>query len=171
MNVIKRILMYLNDNIERLIIITSYFLMASIIFEEVIRRFIFKIQAAWSVQIPIYLFLILAWVGASYNAKARQHLRFEALRSIMGPKMKYFCSIIDYIAWITLATIVIWVTIEQVQINRENFSMVIGTEIMTWYFLAVTPIGWILIFIRVTQNLIQDTKQFLKESHRTNNIG
>lgn len=61
----KRVLKYLDDNIERVIIIISYFMMAAIIFEEVIKRFFFKTQAPWSVQIPIYLFLILAWIGAS----------------------------------------------------------------------------------------------------------
>ena len=160
----KRVLKYLDDNIERVIIIISYFMMAAIIFEEVIKRFFVKTQAPWSVQIPIYLFLILAWIGASYNAKVRSHLRFEALRAAMGPKMRYLCEVIDYIAWVVLSVVVIWVTVEQVQINRDNFSMVLGTEIMTWYFIAVTPLGWALILFRVTQNLIQDTKHFLSEN-------
>lgn len=158
---IKRVLKYLDDNIERIIIIISYFMMAAIICEEVIKRFLFNSQAAWSVQIPIYLFLILAWIGASYNAKVRSHLRFEALRASMGPRMKYLCEVIDYLAWVVLSVVVIWVTIEQVQINRDNFSMVLGTEIMTWYFIAVTPLGWALILYRVTQNLVQDTRNFL----------
>ena len=41
-------------------------------------------------------------------------------------------------------------------------SMILGTEIMTWYFIAVTPIGWALILIRATQNFIQDTQKFIK---------
>ena len=49
---IKRVLKYLDDNIERIIIIISYFMMAAIIFEEVTKRFLFNSQAAWSVQIP-----------------------------------------------------------------------------------------------------------------------
>ena len=79
----------------------------------------------------------------------------------MGPRMKYLCEVIDYLAWVVLSVVVIWVTIEQVQINRDNFSMVLGTEIMTWYFIAVTPLGWALILYRVTQNLVQDTRNFL----------
>ena len=105
MSTIKRILRYVDDNIERVIIITSYFMMAAIIFEEVIKRFLFKTQAPWSVQIPIYLFLILAWIGASYNAKVRSHLRFEALRTSMGPRMRYHCEVIDYLAWVVLAVV------------------------------------------------------------------
>lgn len=163
MLLLKRMLRFIDDNIEKAIIISAYFMMAAIIFVEVIKRFFFHMQAPWSTQIPIYLFLILAWVGASYNAKVRTHLRFEAIRSAMGVKMRYFCSIADYVAWVTLAVIVIYVTVEQVQINRDNFSMVLGTEIMTWYFIAVTPLGWALIFFRVTQNLIEDTRKFVAE--------
>ncbi len=171
MPLIKKILRFLDDNIEKVIIISAYFMMAAIIFEEVVKRFIFKVQAPWSVQIPIYLFLILAWVGASYNAKVRTHLRFEALRTMMGPRMRYLCAWVDYLAWVTLAVIVIYVTAEQVQINRDNFSMIIGTEIFTWYFVAVTPVGWGLILFRVTQNLVADTKQFLSEIRGTKTAG
>ena len=60
-----------------------------------------------------------------------------------------------------------YVTTEQVQINRDNFSMVLGTEIMTWYFIAVTPVGWALIFFRVSQNLVEDTRIFLAEMRGT----
>lgn len=167
MLLLKRIFRFLDDNIEKAIIISAYFMMAAIIFVEVIKRFFFHIQAPWSTQIPIYLFLILAWIGASYNAKVRTHLRFEALRATMGPKMRYLCAVVDYVAWITLAVIVMHVTAEQVQINRDNFSMVLGTEIMTWYFIAVTPLGWALIFFRVTQNLVEDTRIFLTEMKGT----
>lgn len=168
---LKRIFRFLDDNIEKAIIISAYFMMAAIIFVEVIKRFFFHVQAPWSTQIPIYLFLILAWIGAAYNAKVRTHLRFEALRAAMGPRMRYLCALVDYAAWVTLAAIVIHVTLEQVQINRDNFSMVLGTEIMTWYFMAVTPLGWALIFVRVTQNLVQDTRRFLAEMKDPGNGG
>lgn len=162
MNMLCKILRWLDDNVERMIIIISYSLMAGIIFVEVIRRFLLGLQAPWSVQIPIYLYLILAWVGAAYNAKARSHLRFSAFRQKLGPQGRYLCEIFDYLAWVLLAVIVIVVTIEQVQINRDNFSMILGTEIMSWYFLTATPVGWALILYRVTQNFIVDTKNYLQ---------
>jgi len=164
-------LQWLDRNIERLIIIISYSAMAGIIFVEVIRRFFFGLQAPWSVQVPIFLYLILAWVGAAYNAKTRSHLSFNALRMIMGRRVKYCCTVFDYLAWVLLSCVVIYVTIEQVQINRDNFSMILGTEIMTWYFLTATPVGWALILYRVTQNFIKDTKEFILSSGNAKSAG
>ena len=61
------LLYWLDRNVEKTIILASYVAMAGIIFVEVIRRFLFDQQAAWSSTIPIYLFLWVTWMGASWN--------------------------------------------------------------------------------------------------------
>ena len=63
------LLKWFDKNIEKLVIFICYSSMAGIVFVEVIRRFVFSQQAAWSTTIPIYLFLWITWIGASYNVK------------------------------------------------------------------------------------------------------
>lgn len=153
-------LRWLDENIERVIIIVCYVAMASIIFVEVIRRMLFGLQAAWSVQIPICLFLFITWFSAAYNAKARSHLAFAGLRQKMSPSWRLGCHVLDFVCWIVLGAFVIYYSTEQVLINKENYSMVLGTELMTWYFLVSTPIGWTFIVYRVTRNLIEDIRNY-----------
>ena len=153
-------LRWIDENIERVIIIISYVTMAGIIFVEVIRRMLFGLQAAWSVQIPICLFLFITWFSAAYNAKARSHLAFAGLRQKMTPSWQMACHVLDFACWITLGAFVIYYSTEQVIINKENFSMVLGTELMTWYFMVSTPIGWAFIVYRVTQNLCKDIQKY-----------
>ena len=61
------ILRWLDENVEKVIILVNYSVMAAIIFVEVIRRFLFNEQAAWSSTIPIYLFLWVVWIGCAYR--------------------------------------------------------------------------------------------------------
>ena len=140
---------WIDDNIERTIILVSYVLMTAIIFVEVIRRFAFGQQAAWSSTIPIYLFLWVTWIGCSYNCKLRSHLRFEEFRMRLPYKGQFFCLVVDHLVWIGFALVVIYYSVEQVRISRDNFAIVQGTDdVMQWWFYTATPIAFSLLIYR-----------------------
>jgi TRAP-type C4-dicarboxylate transport system permease small subunit len=152
---------WLDRNLEKSIILVSYVTMAGIIFVEVIRRFLFSVQAAWSTTIPIYLFLFVTWMGAAYCAKNRTHLSFSEVRTRLPYKGQFACLILDAVSWISLAVIVIVYAIEQVIIAYDNFAIVQGTDdVLMWWFFTATPIGWTLLIFRTLQNLWADLKTF-----------
>ena len=152
---------WLDENIEKSIILVCYVAMTAIIFVEVIRRFAIGEQAAWSSTIPIYLFLWVTWIGCSYNCKKRSHLRFEEFRARLPYKGQFFCIVVDHIVWIGFAILVIFFSVEQVQIAYDNFAIVQGTDdVMQWWFYMATPIAFVLVIYRVTKNLLEDIKRF-----------
>ncbi len=151
------IVRWLDENIEKVIILINYIAMAAIIFVEVIRRFLFNEQAAWSSTIPIYLFLWVTWIGCTYNVKIRTHLRFDELRVRMSYGGQFACLVMDAALWIGFAIIVIYFSIEQVWLSYDNFAIVQGTDdVMQWWFYTATPIAWGLLIVRVLQNLVED---------------
>ena len=148
-------------NIEKTAILLCYTSMAGIIFVEVIRRFLFNEQAPWSTTIPIYLFLWLTWMGASYNTMRRSHLRFTEVRERLPYKAQFACLLLDAVCWFGMGAIVIYYSIEQVYISWDNFAIVQGTDdVMQWWFYMATPVAWSLLLIRVLQNLVQDIRTF-----------
>lgn len=151
------IVRWLDENIEKAIILINYVAMAGIIFVEVIRRFLFNEQAAWSSTIPIYLFLWVTWIGCTYNVKIRTHLRFDELRVRMSYGGQFACLVLDAVLWTGFAVIVIYFSIEQVWLSYANFAIVQGTDdIMQWWFYTATPIAWTLLIVRVLRNLVED---------------
>ena len=154
-------LRWLDENVEKTVILVSYVVMTAIIFVEVIRRFAFGAQAAWSSTVPIYLFLWVTWIGCAYNCKMRSHLRFEELRMRLPYKGQFFCLVVDHLVWIGFAILVIYFSLEQVQISYKNFAIVQGTDdVMQWWFYMATPIGFALVIYRVTRNLLDDINRF-----------
>lgn len=152
---------WLDRNIEKIVILICYTTMAGIIFVEVIRRFLFNEQAAWSTTIPIYLFLWVTWMGAAYNVKIRTHLRFDELRVRLPYTAQFACLCLDALLWILFAAIVVVFSIEQVQLSYDNFSIVQGTDdVMQWWFYLATPVAWILLVIRALQNLSEDWQTY-----------
>lgn len=151
------LLRWLDDNVEKVIILVNYVAMAGIIFVEVIRRFLFNEQAAWSSTIPIYLFLWVTWIGCTYNVKIRTHLRFDELRVRMPYTMQFACLLLDAVLWIVFAVIVIVFATEQVWLSYDNFAIVQGTDdVMQWWFYMATPVAWSLLIVRVLQNVVSD---------------
>ena len=157
------LLKWFDKNIEKVVIFICYSNIGGIVFVEVIRRFVFSQQAAWSTTIPIYLFLWITWVGASYNVRIRTHLKFDEIRVRLPYKVQFLLQILDAVLWIFFAIIVVIYSTEQVDLARENFMIVQGTDnVLQWWFYLATPLAWSLLIIRVIQNLVEDIKLFLK---------
>ncbi len=155
------VLRWLDRYIERILILVGYTFMAGIIFIEVIRRFAFNEQAAWSSTIPIYLFLWVVWTGCAYNVRIRTHLRFDELRVRLPYIGQFACLLLDNLLWIIFSAIVIYYTTEQVILARDNFAIVQGTDdVMQWWFYLATPFAFGLLIIRVIQNFIEDVGAF-----------
>jgi len=155
------ILAWLDRNIERTLILVGYTVMAGIVFVEVIRRFAFNEQEAWSSTIPIYLFLWVVWSGCAYNVRIRTHLRFDEFRVRLPYRAQFACLLLDAVLWITFAAIVIYFTTEQVFLARDNFAIVQGTDdVMQWWFYIATPLAFLLLIIRVLQNTREDIATF-----------
>lgn len=154
---------WFDENIEKVVILVNYVVMTGIIFVEVIRRFAFDQQAAWSSTIPIYLFLWVTWIGCAYCCKTRSHLRFEEVRSRLPYIGQFTCVMIDHFVWIGFSILVIYYSIEQVKLSYDNFSIVQGTDdVMQWWFYLATPLGFLLVIYRVLQNMLQDFRRFQK---------
>lgn len=154
-------LKWLDENTEKSVILVCYLAMTAIIFVEVIRRFAFGQQAPWSSTIPIYLFLWVTWIGCAYTAKQRAHLRFEEFRVRLPYTGQFLAVMLDHVIWIGFSIIVIYFSVEQVQLSYDNFAIVQGTDdVMQWWFYMATPVAFVLIIYRVLQNAIEDIGHF-----------
>ena len=156
-----RLLRWVDANVERIIILFAYFFMAGIIFVEVIRRFLFSEQVAWSSTIPIYLFLWVVWIACAYNVRIRAHLSFDEIRAKLSQRGQLMCLMLDAALWIVFSSIVIYYTTKQVLLSRDNFAIVQGTdEVMQWWFYIATPLAFSLLILRVLQNVRKDVSDY-----------
>ena len=151
----------LDRSLERWIIIGSYLTITAIIFVEVIRRFVFQVQAPWSTTLPPYLFLIMTWFGAAYNVKLRSHLSFDEVRMLMPAAGRFACAMLDTVLWLGLSLVVITTTLRQTTNSASNFQILLGTDnVMQWWFYAAVPLSWLLLSARVTENFMEDLRAF-----------
>lgn len=155
------VLKAIDRNIEKVILFISMLVLAFIVVLGVTQRFLFGYQIAWTGSLPIYFFLWVTWIGAAYNVKTRQQLRFSEIRSKLPPIGQLMLLMLDNIIWVAVACVVIYYAIEQVSIARDNFAIVQGTnDTPQWWFYLATPLGWGLIILRAVQNAIADVRAY-----------
>lgn len=152
---------WVERHFERSVMVYSYLLIAIIIFVEVIRRFVFSVQAPWSTTFPPVLFLVMTWFGCSYNIRLRTHLAFAEFRLAMPRPLQMACLTLDGILWLGFCVIVV-VTATRVTANSaSNFQILAGTDnFMQWWYLVTVPIAFILMAGRVFENWFEDIANF-----------
>jgi TRAP-type C4-dicarboxylate transport system permease small subunit len=154
---VSKALKWLDDNLEKWLIIVAYVTCAGIVAVEVFRRYVLSVQAPWSTTVPAYMFLWLAWIGMAYAVKIRAHLSFSELRLRLPRRVQYVLMQIDYVLIILLACLVIYYATDLLKLQYENASVVPGTDtIPQWWFYCATPVGWGLMIVRIVQSAVQD---------------
>lgn len=151
----------LERHLERTVLFATYMAIAMIIFVEVIRRFAFNTQAPWSTTLPPFLFLIMTWVGCSYNVRLRSHLSFAEFRTNFPPFGQLLCSLLDTVLWFVFGVIVIVATLRQTASSASNFQFMLGTDnVMQWWFYITVPVAWAVLCARVLENFLEDLGRY-----------
>ena len=158
---IYRAVPFIERHLERTIMVYSYLAIAFIIFWGVIDRFIFNSQQPWSTTIPPFLFMVMAWYGASYNIRLRTHLSFSEFRTKMPATGQIMCLCLDFLLWFGFALILFVTTCRLTANSASNFQIVLGTDnTMQWWFLVTAPIAAVLMAGRAFQNLFEDLRKY-----------
>tara|TARA_R110002074_G_scaffold107133_2_gene231687 strand:+ start:464 stop:1162 length:699 start_codon:yes stop_codon:yes gene_type:complete len=158
---IYRAVPFIERYFEPTIMVLSYLTIGGIIFVGVIDRFFLNGQPPWSTTVPPFLFLIMTWVGCSYNVKLRTHLAFAEFRTIMPRTGQFACLLLDAVLWLGFAWIVIVTSTQETIGAAANFRFMAGTDnVMQWWFLISVPLAWLLLSGRVFQNLADDLRNY-----------
>ncbi|WP_299043302.1 TRAP transporter small permease subunit [uncultured Tateyamaria sp.] len=158
---IYRVAPIVERNLEPAVMVVAYLAIGYIIFAGVIQRFYLNGQPAWSTTLPPFLFLIMTWVGCSYNVKLRTHLAFAEFRKAAPRGMQLALLVLDAVLWFGFAWIVVVTTSQETVRAAANFAIMLGTDnIMQWWFLGTVPIAFILLTARVFENFSADLKKY-----------
>ena len=152
---------FIERNLEPAIMVIAYLAIGYIIFAGVLQRFYLNGQPAWSTTLPPFLFLVMTWVGCSYNVRLRTHLSFAEFRKASPRAVQMGLLLLDALLWLGFAWIVVVTTTQETVRAAANFSIMLGTDnVMQWWFLITVPISFILLAGRVIENTTEDLQRY-----------
>lgn len=146
-----KIINWLDRHLEEVILIALLAVTSTIVFAQVIMRFVFQNSLTWSEELARYLFILMIYVGVSYGFKKHSHLRVDALDSLFGPRGRL---ITDILVQVILLVFIVTMTYFgwNIVIRATRLSAALSMPMKYVYLAPVVGFG--LSIIRLTQNLI-----------------
>ena len=154
----KKVLHWLDENLEMYICIVLLALFSTILFIQVIMRYIFNNSLSWSEELARYLFIWLVFIGISYGSKQMKHLRIDVFLNIFPKKARPYVLILSDIIVMVFSAIVVYSAYTTVgkYIKTHMASPAIGVPL--WMIHSAAIVGYCLTFIRQIQAIIYQYK-------------
>ena len=148
-----RVLKFLDDHVEEVLIFTVFSLMSIIIFFQVIMRYIFQSSLSWSEEIARYLFIWLIYIGVSYAAKKNSHVAVTATELVLSPKHTKWIRLTAHVIFLAFAMCVFYYARQVCSTILRLGQQSPALDIPMWAIYAAVPTGFCLTCIRQIQNI------------------
>ena len=153
-----KVLKWLDDNFEKTICILLMSSMTSIIFLQFVMRRVFNNSLPWSEELARYLFIWLIYIGISYGAKMKSHIKLELAVVKLPAKIQPFFVILAELLFLGFALFIVYFSWEVVQRQiflgqtspamRLPMSVVYAAPMVGFFLASIRQIQVIVLYVK-----------------------
>jgi len=147
-----------NAHFERFAIITFYIYIIFIVVLEVFRRYVLNYSSLWGSQTAMYIFIYMSWVGMSWAAYKRVHIRMSILYEFVSDRTRTYLYIFSDLTMILFGLLTAWYVYESVLTSLEFSRNIAVMKINQSVFEVAIVIGMLLFVVRTLQRLYGDVR-------------
>lgn len=155
----KKALHWLDENFELYVCMILLSVFTTVLFIQVIMRYIFNNSLAWSEELARYLFIWLVFMGVSFGAKQMKHLKIDVFVNIFPKKMRPYVIIFADVIVLVFAGIVVYSAYTTVMKYYAIGTASPALHCPMWLIHAAPIVGYILTAIRQIQAIVYRCKQ------------
>jgi TRAP-type C4-dicarboxylate transport system permease small subunit len=152
----KRLLTQMDENGERWMLLAFYGYVVTVIFVEVVRRFVLSYSSIWGEETARYTFIYLVWIGAAAAVRDRAHIRIDVLLTILPPRLYAAVLLLGDVLMACFAAVVFYFSMKFFLTSLQYSSALEGLRIARAWVLFAVPFGFALIMLRVAQSIVRD---------------
>lgn len=127
--------------------------MTLVTFAQVIARYMFNYSFVWALELSIFLFAGLIFLGLAYGVRVNAHIGVDALIKILPKKIAYVVGIIACLLCLGYTVIVFygaWIYVDKMYMIG---ILAQDIPIPQWVPRLVLPIGFAMLFVRFAEVL------------------
>lgn len=163
----SKMLKALNDKGEEIFLVVFLSLTVLLVIAQVFSRYIFSMSLGWSEEIARFSLIWITWISTSYAIKKKSHIRVEVVKNLFSTKIKKIIDGIVYVVWFILAGFLLIQGIDLVLSIQSTGQVTPSTQLPMWIIYVATPIGGLLMCIRLVQEFVN---LFRKETNESEGI-
>jgi len=146
-----QLLKWLDENFEKTICVFLMSSMTGIIFLQFVMRRVFNNSLVWSEELARYMFIWLIYIGISYGAKLKRHIKVEVLVNTLSPKMQPYLLLLGEVIFLGFAVFIIYssygIVLRQIALGQNSPALGIPMSIVY----AAPTVGFFLTSFRQLQ--------------------
>ncbi|SBW09904.1 Tripartite ATP-independent periplasmic transporter DctQ component [uncultured delta proteobacterium] len=146
---------YIWDHLEEIFLLPSLVFSVILIFVQVIMRYIFGNSLSWSEELARYLFVWQIWLGVSYAARNRTHLRITIVKDRLSPNAQKILELAVTAVWVGFGLFVAYkgstLVMKVARFNQLSSAL----QIPMMYVHMAVPVGCGLMVIRLIENVMK----------------
>lgn len=153
-----KIIQLLNEKFEEYILIGTLIATVSIIFLQVVMRYVFQNSLSWSEELARYIFLWQAWIATAYAVKKSKHIRVDIIKKYIPKDKQNILELLVLIVWVMFT---ILFTYESGKLTMAVFSSQQTSPAMRIPMgipYASVPVGCFLMSFRLMQEIYYQIK-------------
>lgn len=152
----KKWLNQLDENGERWMLLALYGYIVTVIFVEVVRRFVLSYSSIWGEETARYTFIYLVWIGAAAAVRDRAHIRIDVLLTFLPPRWCAAVLLLGDLLMACFAAVVFYFSMQFFMTSLQFSSAIEGLRISRAWVLFAVPMGFALVLLRVAQSIVRD---------------
>lgn len=161
MNLIK----YVDENMEKGLLIITLSLMTIFIIVQVFMRYILGTSLTWSEEFIRWTFVWFIWIGISYGFKVRRHVSIPMLVDLLPENPRRVISIFAHLVMAIFFMMLCYYGYKQAVspliMRRTAITLywpLSEVRVSSLWLYASLPFGALLSVIRLLQNAVQDVR-------------
>ncbi|GAE33736.1 TRAP transporter small permease [Halalkalibacter akibai] len=149
-----KLVKWIDDHIEEVFLVILSVIMVTVIFAQVIMRYVFGSSLAWSEELARYSFIWIVYIGISYGVKKQRHIKVDIFLLALKDKGRIVLNIIANLLFLSFAIFVIRYGYDIASQLLAFGQKSPANQIPMGFVYLATPVGMGLTAIRLIQNLI-----------------
>lgn len=154
-----KVLHWLNDNLEKAIIIAVTSLMLAMLAASVFSRYAINVSISWAEELSIFCMVWLTYFGSSYAAMQRRHIRITIFSDMFSQKNRKIIDICVNMVFILFLLLLIYGSFKMTMLALETNQRASASGFPRWIAIASLPGAFALTIFR----LVQDTRKLAAE--------